>query len=877
MFLTNVRNFIRTYFLAVTAAIILLIITLLSFLESYERVQERNKVLFTLRADNAKSAIEKRMQDYIQILRSGQALFAVSDTVTLMEWREFVEVLNVDKNYPGIQGIGFSKALRPADLPFFEQQVRERGFETFEVWPDDPRDTYTTILFLEPFNERNQRAFGFDMFTEPTRRKAMKRARDTGKPALTAMVRLVQETGIEVQNGFLLYLPLYTEGENEQTVAERKSAINGWVYCAFRVNDLMKGILRDRFNDLCIEIYDGPTITEEALLYDSDSLHRNEELNNSSLFEISPVRVAGHTWQLYISAKPGFGYEKDFTWFILVVGIIISSLIFLIIYYLTNIRRSNYLRELITDNATAALIILDKNDYCTFANPAAEKLLGYTHEEISQSTFHQLAHHHYPDGRPYPASECPIIKSLEDTGAIYNLESVLFHRNGSQIDVMINSQPIFQGGMVVSHLLEIRDVGPEKLAERALLQKNRNLQTLNNVGKNLSAELELNKLLQLVTDSCTELTGAEFGAFFYNKHTDDEVDFQLQSLSGVDIKAFDNFPMPRTTGLFAPTFHGEGVIRSDDIAKDVRYGKSTPFYGMPEGHLPVKSYLAVPIISRSGEVLGGLFFGHSKTAVFSESDEDIVKGIAAQAAIAIDNSRLFETISQKNDELLKINNDLDNFVYTASHDLKAPVLNIEGLVYALTAALKRDKPERIDDILDKIQLSIRKFKETIQALTEVAKTNKNLEEELESFDIKELVNDELFSIQEALQKADATVELDIDCVDFRFSRANMQSIIHNLITNAVKYRSPERPPHIQLVCKRTAEGICLKVSDNGLGIDPSFHAKIFTMFSRYHTHVEGTGIGLYLVKRIVENNGGTIAIDSEPGRGTTFTIHLPAL
>ncbi len=173
------------------------------------------------------------------------------------------------------------------------------------------------------------------------------------------------------------------------------------------------------------------------------------------------------------------------------------------------------------------------------------------------------------------------------------------------------------------------------------------LETINTVGQLLTSELDLHKLVQAVTDAATELTGARFGSFFYNVLDSRGESYMLYTLSGAPSEAFANFPMPRATDLFGPTFRGEGVVRIDDVRLDPRHGKNDPYYGMPEGHLPVVSYLAVPVVSRSGEVLGGLFFGHPEPGVFTERDEKIVNGLAGQAAIAIDNARLFEAIKRE--------------------------------------------------------------------------------------------------------------------------------------------------------------------------------------------------------------------------------------
>lgn len=167
-------------------------------------------------------------------------------------------------------------------------------------------------------------------------------------------------------------------------------------------------------------------------------------------------------------------------------------------------------------------------------------------------------------------------------------------------------------------------------------------EALREITSLLSAELDLDRLVQAATDAATRVTGASFGAFFYNVVKADGEQFMLYTLSGAPRSAFDRFPQPRATQVFAPTFHGVGIVRSDDITTDVRYGHNAPYRGIPEGHLPVRSYLAVPVISRSGEVHGGFFFGHPEIAVFDERAEALAVGIAAQAAIALDNVRLYQ-------------------------------------------------------------------------------------------------------------------------------------------------------------------------------------------------------------------------------------------
>jgi PAS domain S-box-containing protein len=213
----------------------------------------------------------------------------------------------------------------------------------------------------------------------------------------------------------------------------------------------------------------------------------------------------------------------------------------------------------------------------------------------------------------------------------FESESLVRTLKGRDLTVLLTIS--WEGERCERSLVSIIDVSKQKAVERRL-------ELLNRVAITLSSQLDLERIVQTVTDTATAVSGARFGAFFYNVLDEDGERYVLYTLSGAPREAFEKFGVPRNTAVFDATFHGTGIVRSDDIRKDPRYGNNPPHHGMPEGHLPVVSYLAVPVVSRSGEVLGGLFFGHDEPGVFSEDSEKIVAGIAAHAAIAIDNSNL---------------------------------------------------------------------------------------------------------------------------------------------------------------------------------------------------------------------------------------------
>ena len=237
-----------------------------------------------------------------------------------------------------------------------------------------------------------------------------------------------------------------------------------------------------------------------------------------------------------------------------------------------------------------------------------------------------------------------------------------------------------------------------------------------------------------------------------------------------------------------------------------------------------------------------------------------------------------EELRDTNDRLNHTNVDLDTFVYTASHDLKAPIANIEGLLLALAEQLPADVRHAPDvtQLLDLMSGSVTRFQRTLDHLTDVSKLQQAHAEPPEAVDLAALAEAVRLDLEPALAAATGRLALDVaDCPTVRFSPKNLRSVLYNLLSNAIKYQMPGRPPQVRLHATRHQGQVQLEVHDNGLGLTEAQQAKLFVMFRRLHTHVEGSGVGLYMVKRIVENAGGSIRVQSEPGVGSTFTVVLP--
>ena len=299
--------FVAIFHNAYTAWIILalsLVLTFSAWLFTSEIEEKAGREKFEIRVDEIVTAIEDRMNVYEQVLSGGVAVFNVDLNTTREEWHRYVTALNIEKHWPGIQGIGFSIPVSKDQLEQHISDIRNEGFSQYTVRPTHEREAYSAIIYLEPFDWRNQRAFGYDMWSNDMRREAMARARDTGEAATSGMITLVQETKDDVQRGFLTYLPVYRPNMPLTSVDERRKAFFGWVYSPFRAGDLMEGILGSQDENFEFEIFDGGVISKDSLLFDSSSsLHVGDDEHHPSYSKSVHLTLQGRPWQIYVSSK----------------------------------------------------------------------------------------------------------------------------------------------------------------------------------------------------------------------------------------------------------------------------------------------------------------------------------------------------------------------------------------------------------------------------------------------------------------------------------------------------------------------------------------------------------------------------------------------
>lgn len=436
-----------------------------------------------------------------------------------------------------------------------------------------------------------------------------------------------------------------------------------------------------------------------------------------------------------------------------------------------------------------------------------------------------------------------------------------------------------------------------KQAETRLQTYAQTLESLNHIQLFLAAELDLHRLLQLVTDVSTELSGAQFGAFFYNASAhmnqgngilEDRI---LHTISSTLQEYFLNAPAPYAGDIFNSTFGNEGIIRVADVAQDKRFGPDAAFFGLPPGNLSIASYLIVPVISREGGIIGGLFMGHSKRSVFTDQAEQLLSGIASQAAIMIENALLYtqlkesetamrelnatleQRVEQRTADLERSNRELDQFAYIASHDLKAPLRAINHLASWIAQDAGESLPLASHEHLQKLQARVRRMETLLNDLLAYSRAGRQ-RHPVEVVDVDDIIAD----VSEFVAPpAGFTVRIVEKLPTLRTERTPLEIIFRNLISNAIKHHDNPAEGVVEVSAFDLGEIVEFFVKDNGPGIAPIFHQRIFEMFQTLQPRdlVEGSGVGLAVVKRSVESRGGTIQVESNMGEGATFRFTWP--
>jgi len=400
------------------------------------------------------------------------------------------------------------------------------------------------------------------------------------------------------------------------------------------------------------------------------------------------------------------------------------------------------------------------------------------------------------------------------------------------------------------------------------------LETLNRLGLALAGQLDMERLVKAVTDAGIAITGAAFGAFLYR----DASGRSTHYFSGAPPETFVDFPLFQDADAFGSPFLG-AISRSDDLAGDPRYGRNLPFKQMPPGSRPARSYLAAPVRSHTGELLGGLFFGHPDPGFFHERDERLIAGLAAHAAIAVDNAQLYRE-AQAARALAEAANGLkDEFLATLSHELRTPLTAIVGWAELLHRG--KLSPDETTRAVDTIIRNATAQNQIIDTLLDVSRiiTGK-LQLDLRPVDIAAVVNAAIGTVTPAASAKGIRLQLIQNPAGSYVmgDPERLQQVFWNLFSNAIKF-TPKNG-RVRVSVESVGSNVEVVVADTGLGIDPEFLPRIFDRFTQDDSsstrHARGLGLGLSIARQLVELHGGSVQAESPGvGHGSTFTARLP--
>jgi len=403
---------------------------------------------------------------------------------------------------------------------------------------------------------------------------------------------------------------------------------------------------------------------------------------------------------------------------------------------------------------------------------------------------------------------------------------------------------------------------------------------LHEIAASISTELDLGKVVQTITDAGTRVTRAQFGAFFFNELDEQGISCLRYVVSGVPRTAFEDVQISRATELCGTAFRDPGVIRLDDLRQDPRFGKKGACFGIPKGS-PSASYLAVPVLSRSGEVVGGLFFGHERPGVFTARDEKVILGVAAQAAAAMDAARSYRAEQQARAAAEQANKAKDLFLAALSHELRTPLTPVLAILSSLreNAALPPALAEDLETVRRNIELEARLIDDLLD-LTRI--TRGKLELRCERVRLHRIIEDATNACLPDLQAKHLNLVRDYasEKATIIADSARITQILWNLLKNAIKFTPKGGTITIRSRTK-PADGIAtVEIEDTGIGIGPAQLDRVFDAFEQGNRQITrqfgGIGLGLAISQAIAESHQGTLSVLSEgEGRGSTFRLTLP--
>ena len=821
-------------------------------MEQHARQNAEERFLY--RAEKQQTLLGEHMQRYQQVLRAGRGMFDASDSVSRAEWHRFVVANDLAGKLPGMLGLGYTVMLRPGERAAHEAAVRAEGFPDYAITPSGERDPLSSIVFLEPFSDRNLRAFGYDMYSDPVRREAMERARDSGEQALSGKVVLVQETDVDVQPGFMIYEPVYRRGMPLNTVDERRAALRGFVYAPFRAGDLMRRLFRVPATEIEVELFDGQPAPGN-LLFSSESAPRvaRQVVDRE-------VVVGGHRWTARFRSSREFEEltESNQPWLILAGGLSLS-LLFLVMIFL-NIRYQKYMRQATAkvEQSLEKFRTLVENSLavvyrCEVERPWRVRYVSHGIEAISGIAEERFLAGEYGLADLVDPDEVDLVVAAVERALVtrtpyevtYRLKFAgdgtqwLNERGRAHYDAQ--GRPLWLDGIIL-------DVTEQKRAEERLR----------------AASLYARSLLESSLDPLVTIS-AEGKVTDVNAAAEKVTGRTRAQLIGSDFSDYFTEPDKARAG-YLQVFE-KGFVTDYPLA--IR---------SPGGELIEVLYNASVYRDESGEIAG----------VFAAA-RDVSK--LRKTARELDHYRehLEELVVQRTEELTQAKEAAEvanvaksAFLSNMSHELRTPLNSVIGFAHILLA---NTPTPRQRDYLRKILHSSQSLLALLSDVLDFSALEANrmsLEKREFALEGELLAAIRPFDGEVRRKQLEVLVDVAADVPPVLIGDAlRLRQVLQHLYGNAVKFTE-----HGEIVIcvrgeRRAPDELLLSVTvrDTGIGVPEEQKHKLFGRFIQSDgsstRQYGGTGLGLVLARKLIEKMGGELGFESEAGRGSSFWFRLP--